>query len=134
MKLRNKLILIAAGVVFVVYTALATTFQVYAVFGSAAGTESCSGRAYNGYANYIKAAPAWGWKFDTNSATHTVSVATNATIYYTSRVGEWGCGVGTVNVVLANPQFPVRFTVYWPTTNGTPPAGGYPITLDGFLP
>lgn len=128
--MKRKLLLVSA--VLVALAAYASTFTINSTFNSATGNGPC-GVSYNGLANYTKAPPAWGWKLDPNAPVHTISVPTNAIVEYGTKLLRTGCGVGSVTVTgTATDKF--RFTVYWPTANGTPPTGDYQLTLTGFLP
>lgn len=123
-------VLLMAGIIT---TALAAPFIINSSTPFGTSFSTVCGVPCRGYVIYTKTAAAgWGWKEDTNALTHTASVATNAVITWLDRLGASGCGVGSVNIpVTANA---VRFSVYWPTADGTPPAGLYPLTLDGFNP
>jgi hypothetical protein len=129
-----KRILSFALVTAVALTALASTFTIYSTISPTGPSPGPCGITYVGYAIYVKPAPAWGWKIDTSTGTHTASIATNAIVEYVTNFGKHGCGTGSVNVTGVGATEKVRFAVYWPSTLGTPPTGSYPLTLDGFLP
>lgn len=95
--------------------------------GSGTGT-GCPG-AYQGYVNYRKTSPPYGWRL--------ADVEGGSARDGTGRTDVWikwfdgvknGCGLGSVPVPYASGRV-CRFTIYFP--NGVP-ATGHPIQLEGF--
>lgn len=130
--MKKKLIIGVSIVLGVVLAAFAATFDIYSTFSIASGSGPCS-VSYNGLANYVPTNGNWGWKL-TASGTHTASIGTNAIIEYAGNKFHNGCGIGSVTIGAHSVNEQFRFTVYWPSANGTPPSGSYPVTLNGFLP
>lgn len=107
----------------------------------AAGPGSGSGcpGAYNGYGNYIKAAPVWGWFQDTNAPAWSAQDGTgriDTKIQWVTEFGEAGCdasGFVAIPKFWQPAGFPppaARFTIYF---NGNVVTNAYPLILSGFL-
>lgn len=88
---------------------------------------------YASQAQYIKQAPAWGWKPSTNTSVH-CAVDTNnigARILYGGRFGDNNCGTNSICTVTNPPSPTYRFILYFTNSVGTNP---YPLVLKGFDP
>lgn len=114
-------------VIGIVLIAMASTFNINSNTNFVANAQTQCGVACQGSYNYNAV-----WLEDTNTATHTASVATNAVITWIDKGGHAGCGVGSVTIPATTKK--VGFSVWWPNTYGTPPAGTYALTLTGFNP
>lgn len=120
------------------WLATASDFTIYptSVSTNSGGTgNGCPGQ-YAWFANYTKTAAAgWGWKEDTNSATHSATYVNGGgvKVQYGFKTGLTGCDTNAV-VVLSVTNTACRFTVYGPVGSTAPGVSNAPLTLSGFLP